>query len=98
MPGTGAASISVDIYYHRFRYWLTRRLGLAANVPVLELERAVRDRWNVKDPDFRAVLQVCESAPYDTSMKPAEALKLFQTLHDYEVRFKLFSTAGKEND
>lgn len=85
-----ASSVAVDICYHRFRYWLTRRLGLAANVPVLELERAIRDRWKVNDPDLRTTLEACESAPYHTGMKPAEALKLVQRIYDYAVRFKLF--------
>jgi len=91
-----AASVAVDIYYHRFRYWLTRRLGLSANIAVKDFENAIRERWNVKDSELTAVLQACESAPYDTSMKPAEALKLFQALHDYEVKFKLFSIPSKE--
>ena len=85
-----ASSVAVDICYHRFRYWLTRRLGLAANVPVLELERAIRDRWKVNGPELRATLEACESAPYHTGMKPAEALKLVQKIYDYAVRFKLF--------
>lgn len=91
-----AAPVAVDIYYHRFRYWLTRRLGLAANVPVNELERAILERWRVQDSDLHATLAACEFAPYDTNMKPPEALKLIQTLYDYGIRFKLFSTPGKE--
>jgi hypothetical protein len=93
----GAASVAVDIYYHRFRYWLTRRLGLAANVEVGELERAIRERWNVRDPNLRATLQACESAPYDTNMKPPEALKLVRTLYDYAIQFKLFASAGRSS-
>jgi Domain of unknown function (DUF4350) len=91
-----AASVAVDIYYQRFRYWLTRRLGLSAGVPVKELETAIRERWNVQDPDLNAVLQSCESAPYHTGMPPADALKLFQKLHDYSAKFELFSIPGKE--
>ena len=92
----GAASVALDIYYHRFRYWLTRRLGLAANVPVNDLERAIRERWNIQEPDLQTTLEACESAPYNTNMKAPEALKLIQALYDYGVRFKLFSIAGKE--
>jgi len=88
-----ASSVAVDISYRRFRYWLTRRLGLAANVPVLELERAIRDRWKVNDSDLRTTLEGCESAPYHTGMKPAEALRLVQKIYDYAVRFKLFPAA-----
>jgi hypothetical protein len=91
-----AASVAVDIYYHRFRYWLTRRLGLSATVPVQDLEKAIRERWNVKDPDLNATLHACESAQYHSGMPPAEALKLFQTLYDYSARFELFSVRNKE--
>jgi len=93
-----ASSVAVDIYYQRFRYWLTRRLGLAGNVPVEDLQRAIRDRWNLKEKEaeLRTVLLTSESAPYHTGMPPAEALKLFQALHDYSVQFELFPTPGKE--
>jgi uncharacterized protein DUF4350 len=89
-----ASSVAVDICYHRFRYWLTRRLGLPADAPVLELERAIRERWSVNDPQLRATLQACESAPYDTAMKPVEALKLVQNIYDYAMRFRLFPASN----
>jgi Domain of unknown function (DUF4350) len=89
-----ASSVAVDICYHRFRYWLTRRLGLPANAPVLELERAIGERWKGNDAELRAALEACESAPYHTGMKPAEALKLVQGIYDYAVRFKLYPSAS----
>jgi hypothetical protein len=92
-----AASIVVDISYHRFRYWLARRLGMASNAPVEELERAVRDRWNFEDANFSATLHACESAPYDYTLKPRAALQLVKTLDDYASKMKLFSKTGREN-
>jgi uncharacterized protein DUF4350 len=41
----GTASIVVDICYRRFRYWLTRRLGVAGNTSAEELAGAIRNRW-----------------------------------------------------
>ena len=35
-----AGSVAVDISYQRFRYLLTRRLGLSINAPVDDLDRA----------------------------------------------------------
>ncbi|MBZ5546942.1 MAG: DUF4350 domain-containing protein [Acidobacteriia bacterium] len=93
-----AASVAVDISYHRFRYWLTRRLGMAGNAPVDELERAIRERWNFQDANFSATLRDCESAPYDNTLKPRAALRLVRSLDDYAARLKLFSKSGKEKN
>ena len=41
----GTASVVVDISYRRFRYWLTRRLGVAVNTSADELATAIRTRW-----------------------------------------------------
>lgn len=93
-----AASAAVDISYHRFRYWLTRRLGMAGNASVDELERVIRERWVFQDETLDATLRACESAPYDTTMRPRAALQLVQSLHDYAVKLKLFPKSGKEKD
>lgn len=85
-----AASAAVDISYHRFRYWLTRRLGIAGDAPVDDLERAVRERWNFRDANFNATLRACESAHYDNTLKPRAALELVKSLDDYAAELKLF--------
>jgi Domain of unknown function (DUF4350) len=92
-----AAPVAVDIYYRRFRYWLTRRLGIASDTSAGDLERAIRERWNVKEPELQATLQACESAPYTTGMRASEALKLVDTLYDYAVKFKSFSSAKEKH-
>ena len=86
----GTASVAVDICYQRFRYWLTRRLGLGSNVSVNDLESAVRDRWAAADEHFAAILRRCESAKHDPYLNNAEALHLVQELDQYAVRFRLF--------
>jgi hypothetical protein len=91
-----AASVAVDICYHRFRYWLTRRLGMASNAPVDELERAIRDRWSFEDAKLNATLRACESAPFDYTLKPRVALQLVRSLYDYAAKLKLFPKSGKE--
>jgi hypothetical protein len=93
-----ATSVAVDISYHRFRYWLTRRLGMANNAPVDELERAIRERWNFQDANFGATLRDCESAQYDNTLKPGAALRLVRSLDDYAAKLKLFSKSGKEKN
>ncbi len=93
-----AASVAVDISYHRFRYWLTRRLGMASNASVNELERAISERWLFQDESLNTTLRACESARYDTAMSPRAALQLVQALHFYAAKFKLFPTSLKERD
>lgn len=92
----GTASVAVDICYQRFRYWLTRRLGVASNISVDDLEFAVRDRWALADDRFAATLRRCESAKNDPFLQGPVALDLVQKLDEYAVRLKLFHGVKKE--
>lgn len=92
----GTASVAVDISYQRFRYWLTRRLGVANNLPINELEAAVRDRLAPNDGHFAAILRRCESAKSDPYLSEPEALHLVQELDEYASRWKLFEGRRKE--
>lgn len=92
----GSASVALDICYQRFRYWLTRRLGVANNISIADLESAVRDRWGAKDDHFAAILRRCESAKIDPYLHGPEALHLVQELDEYAVRWKLFQAGRKE--
>jgi hypothetical protein len=90
------ASVAVDVSYQRFRYWLTRRLGVANNVSVNDLEASVRDRFATKDDHFGAILKRCESAKADPYLQEAEALHLVQELDEYASRWSLFRGSRKE--
>jgi len=92
----GCASVAVDICYQRFRYWLTRRLGVANNTSIEQLQSAVRDRWVIADDHFLAIMQRCESARLDPYLHAPEALHLVQELDDYAARLKLFQGSRKE--
>ena len=92
----GTASVAVDIAYQRFRYWLTRRLGIANNTAINDLEAAVRDRFAPKDDHIAAVLRRCESAKADPYLSESEALHLVQELDEYASHWKLFEGRRKE--
>jgi hypothetical protein len=92
----GTASVAVDICYQRFRYWLTRRLGVASNISIDDLQNAVRDRWALADDHFAAILQRCESAKNDPFLQGPVALHLVQELDEYAIRLKLFQGVKKE--
>jgi len=93
----GATSVAVDISYQRFRYWLTRRLGMAGNASIEQLEDAVRESRRDVDPALAATLRACESAREDSGLTARTALKLTRSLHEYADRFQLFGTSRKES-
>lgn len=98
-----AGCVAVDICYQRFRYLLTRRLGLAVDAPIEDLERAVRERWAFQEETpassaFAESLRECEACRYDPNVPPKQALRLVQTLFDNARRMKLNSTHGKERN
>jgi Domain of unknown function (DUF4350) len=102
----GTASIVVDICYRRFRYWLTRRLGVAGNTSAEELASAIRNRWGSNGGGFRAgeftndqliaTLRSCEAASSDPFLEPAAALRLLQELDGYAAQLNLFRSIRKE--
>ncbi len=91
-----AANVAVDIAYQRFRYAVTRRLGLRPSVTSDELSRAVAEHWKVDREDLRALLDTCESARFFEDLTQKEALQLVQRLHEYSVTLKLFPVATQE--
>jgi len=92
-----ASPVAVDISYQRFRYWLTRRLGMANNASLNDLRSALSDRMHFPEEEalFNTLTQ-CESARYNPSLPSADALRLVQALDDYAVKLKLFRIRRKE--
>jgi len=93
-----AAAVAVDVSYQRFRYWLTRRLGMASNASVADLRAAIAGRLNFADERLGPALAECESARYNPSLPPAEALRLVQELDDYALKLRLFRVSRKEKE
>lgn len=91
-----ASAVAVDVYYARFQYWITRRLGVLPTASAEELDRAVRDRWGLDDKEFLATIQAASAARYRSDLTQNEALKIVQSLYAYATKLKLFSVA-KEN-
>jgi hypothetical protein len=87
----GSASVAVDVSYQRFRYWLTRHLGVGSNIPLEELSSVVRKRWAVADDHFIMLLRRCETARYDPYLSATQALHLVEEINAFSIRFKLFS-------
>jgi hypothetical protein len=92
----GTASVVVDICYRRFRYWLTRRLGVPGNTPADELASLIRTRWEFTGDRFIATLRSCEAAGSDTFLQAPTALQLVQELDGYAAQLNLFQGVPKE--
>jgi Domain of unknown function (DUF4350) len=91
-----AGGVAVDISCQRFRYLLTRRLGLSLNSTVDDVARAVRERYAFSDSAFAITLSESESYRYDSYIPPKTALRLVQALFDYAVRLRLMPTSQGE--
>jgi len=85
-----ASAVAVDVYYQRFHYWITRRLGLNKSATPEDIARAVTDRWNINDGAFLGVLLAAAAARYQPDLPHKQALEIVQKLHNYAVQFKLF--------
>jgi hypothetical protein len=92
----GSASVAVDVCYQRLRYWLTRRLGMANNASIDDLQAAVRDRLKYSNERFAITLRECEAARYNPDLASEQALRLVQELDTYAVELKLFGSTRKE--
>jgi hypothetical protein len=92
----GSAAVAVEICYRRFRYWLTRRLGVAGNTPEEHIAVLVRDRWGFTSDDFIVTLKLCESASSDPYLQASVALHLVQELDRYAAQLDLFPGIRKE--
>ncbi len=93
-----AAQGAVEVAYHRFRYLLTRRLGLHATTSPAELARAVRQRLKFDDPDFARILLRCESVVHDPDLRNPEAVALAQALNEFSRKLQLISASHEEHE
>ena len=84
-----AAGAAVGIANQRFRYLLTRRLGLPSTAPTAQLFEAVRDRLGWKQPGFYETLQRAERAARDPALDDAAALQVVQALEQYAELLQL---------
>jgi hypothetical protein len=86
----GAASTAVDVTYSRFRYLLTRRLGVPPDASPDVLDAGLAERHWVADSDLRATLEACEASRSRDDLKPGAALRLVRALHRHATVLNLF--------
>jgi hypothetical protein len=84
-----AAPAALEIAYHRFRFLLSRRLGLASTATPQEIFRGVEEREGAPGPDFFKLLLRSERGTKAEELAEPEALDLIRDLHDYTRRWRL---------
>ncbi len=91
-----APNLALEVSYARFRYLLTRRLGLKPGTDPAVLARAVRERLGYKGDSFPEFLEQLEHAVYDYELRESKALDLVRQLGKYSEELKLIPQIQQE--
>jgi hypothetical protein len=92
------SAAAIAIAYQRFRFSLTRKLGLPIDTPWPELARLASESLGWKEAEFALMLSRCEAAAKSGATEVHEPLELFQQIHDYADRLHIKRLIAKERD
>lgn len=84
-----ASGPAVEIASNRFRFLLTRRLGMAANTSAEQLARSARERLGWTEPGLLDTLLQAQRAARSGDLSHPDALRLVQALHHYSELLRL---------
>jgi hypothetical protein len=84
-----AGSAAVRIAYQRFRFQLTRQLGLPPNAPDAALAQIVSTALDWNEQEILATLRRAERAMAAGKVSDTDTLQLVQEMFDYTSRLKL---------
>jgi hypothetical protein len=82
-------SAAVGIAYQRFRFTITRKLGLPIDVAAPDLARHGADSFGWEEAKFRELLERCEAVAKAAKLEKHESLQLVQELYDYSARLEV---------
>ena len=83
-----AGSAAVRVAYQRFRFQLTRQLGLASNAPAAEMAKAASQTLGWEEVPLLGGLLRAERGARSIDLKDAEALEIVKELDDYAMRLE----------
>jgi len=83
-----AGSAAVCVAYQRFRFRLTRQLGLPGNALPAEMAKAAHLTFGWEEATFLGCLRRADRGTRSIEMKDTEALEIVQELRDYTVRLE----------
>ncbi|MGH9728347.1 MAG: DUF4350 domain-containing protein [Candidatus Acidiferrales bacterium] len=83
------ASAAVGIAYQRFRFILTRKLGLPANASASDLAKSAGESLGWEQEPLLHTLSQCELASRSGDVRVKDPVQLVQQLHDYSARLEV---------
>jgi hypothetical protein len=92
-----AAPAAVAIAYQRFRFLVSRQLGVPPRAPLSQLQQALSERLGRSDSELGRILHRSELLAQERGLEDAEALELVQGLHDYARIFGLLPHQPQES-
>jgi hypothetical protein len=91
------APTAVAIACQRFRFMLTRKLGLPIDIRSKELASIASESFGWEEALLLETLEQCDSAA-QAGRKDIEALELVQQMHDYSARLEIKHSNVKERE
>lgn len=89
-----AASSAVETCWNRFRFLVTRRLGLTPKATTRQISDAVRERLSWREPGLYEALSRAERAAYQPDLTDKDALQIVESLEQYVALLQLDRAAG----
>jgi Domain of unknown function (DUF4350) len=92
-----ASESAVETEWQRFRFLMTRRLGLPVSATVQEIYAGIRDRLRWSEPGLFETLQSAQRASSEQSISEPEALRLVSSLEHYVGLLQLNPRVARES-
>jgi uncharacterized protein DUF4350 len=92
------SSAAVGIAYQRFRFVLTRKLGLPIDTPSPELAKLASESFGWEEPPLIETLRRCDFVSKYGPDPGEEPLGLVQQIHDYGARLEIKRVKTEERE
>lgn len=91
-----ASGSAVETEWQRFRFLVTRRLGLPVSATVQQMYAGIRDRLGWSEPGIFEILQQAQRTGSESSISETEALRLVSSLEHYISLLQLNPRTSEE--
>jgi Domain of unknown function (DUF4350) len=92
------SAAAVGIAYQRFRFMLTRKLGLPIDTPSPDLARLSADSFGWEEAKLAETLRRCDLVSKYGPERNEEPLELVRRIHDYGERLNIKRAAKQERE
>lgn len=91
-----AAPSAVETEWQRFRFLITRRLGMQSTAPVRQIYDAARERLHWSEPGLYETMQEAQRVSADVAVSEPDALRIVSSLEHYVGLLQLNQRAAGE--